>query len=98
MLKKIYDKGKKKFVNTGVLKNLTFRAAPGFKFFLHRSLKVKGFSVTEESSGCCVIAAAKSKTAAINGARSLLQFQGVERLKQAITKAVEVQRNDKARV
>ena len=96
-MKKIYDQKKKKFVRVGVLKNLTFRSAPGFKFFLHKSLGEDGFTVSEEISGCFIVQAVKSKTAAINEARGKLQFQGVERLRDAIKRSLEVQ-NDQARI
>lgn len=98
MLKKVYNQNNKEFVDVRVLKNLTFRAAPGFKFFLHKALSAKGFSVTEETSGAAVCYRERSITAAIREARSKLQFYRVDKLKEAISKAVEVQRNDKARI
>ena len=88
-MSQIWDREKRCWVKVKALKNLTFRSVPGFKFFLHKAYKESGFVVTEEISGARVGDPQSSKTAAINSTRDKLKFIGVERLQQAIVKAMK---------
>lgn len=49
MKAKIWNQEKKYWAKVEVIKNLYFKSAPGFKFFLHKGYKEPGFVVSEET-------------------------------------------------
>ena len=88
MKAKIWNQEKKYWAKVEVIKNLTFKSAPGFKFFLHKGYKEPGFVVSEETSGARVGWPQISKTAAIKAAREKLKSVGLEKLIKAVNVAI----------
>jgi hypothetical protein len=87
---RIWDREKRCLVEVKPLKFLTFRAAPGFKFFLSKAYKELGFVVTETTTGARVTFPQKSMTAAVREARTKIQQLGTEKFCVAVKKALEV--------
>ena len=88
MKAKIWNQEKKYWAKVEVIKNLTFKSAPGFKFFLHKAYKEPGFVVSEETSGARVNYPKTSKTAAIKAAREKLKIIGPERVSKVVDEAI----------
>ncbi|HBZ35490.1 MAG TPA: hypothetical protein DEO33_03595 [Rikenellaceae bacterium] len=88
MKAKIWNQKKKYWAKVEVIKNLTFKSAPGFKFFLHKGYKEPGFVVSEETSGARVCWSQTSKTAAIKAARERLKSVSLEELIKAVNVAI----------
>ena len=85
---RIWDREKRCWVEVKPLKFLTFRAAPGFKFFLSKAYKEKGFVMTETITGARVTFPRASKTAAIRESRNKIKFTGIDLFQRAIRKAL----------
>jgi len=92
---RIWNREKRCWVKVKPLRFLTFRAAPGFKFFLSKAYKELGFAVTETTTGARLTFPQKSKTAAVKEARAKLQQFGFESFCKAVDRVLEVQKNDK---
>lgn len=92
---RIWDIKKRCWVEVKPLRFLTFRAAPGFKFFLSKAYKELGFAVTETTTGARLTFPQKSPTAAVRESRAKLQQTGLEKFCKAVEKALEEQKNDK---
>lgn len=92
---RIWDIKKRCWIEVKPLRFLTFRAAPGFKFFLSKAYKELGFAVTETTTGARLTFPRKSKTAAVRESRAKLQQIGLEKFCEAVEKALEAQKNDK---
>jgi hypothetical protein len=88
MKAKIWNQEKKYWAKVEVIKNLTFKSAPGFKFFLHKGYKEPGFVVSEETSGARVALPLPNKTVAIKNAREKLKSIGLERLTEAVNVSI----------
>lgn len=86
---RIFNTVKKCWVEVKPLRFLTFRAAPGFKFFLHKAYKEPGFVVTETTTGARLTFPQKSKTAAVKEARTKVQQIGFESFCKAVDRALE---------
>ena len=87
---RIWDRKKRCWVEVKPLKFLTFRAAPGFKFFLHKAYNEDlGFAVTETTTGARVTYPQKSKTAAVREARIRVQSFAPELFQQAVNRALK---------
>ena len=86
---RIFNTVKKCWVEVKPLRFLTFRAAPGFKFFLHKAYKEEGFAVTETTTGARVTYPQKSKTAAVREARIRVQSFAPELFQQAVNRALK---------
>jgi hypothetical protein len=71
------------------LRFLTFRAAPGYKFFLHKAYKELGFAVTETTTGARITFPQKSPTAAVRESRAKIQQMGLENFRKAVEKILE---------
>ena len=71
------------------LKFLTFRVAPGFKFFLSKAYKELGFVVTETTTGARITFPQKSPTAAVRESRAKIQQMGLENFRKAVEKILE---------
>jgi len=86
---RIWDREKRCWVEVKPLRFLTFRAAPGFKFFLHKAYKELGFAVTETTTGARLTFPQKSPTAAVRESRAKIQQIGLEKFCKAVEKALE---------
>lgn len=86
---KIWDNKEHKEVEVKNLKNLRFDSAPGFQFFAHRAYKMKGYAVTEKTTGASVSSGAPKMKTAIEWADSLIDRFGVNGLRKAIQRAMD---------
>lgn len=92
-MQKIWNQKDKCWESIRCLKNLSFKEQSEKKFFLHRSFKQAGFSVTELQTGSAVCQGRKSMREAIEDAKRLLgcvskdKFQNM--INQALLKQVE---------
>ena len=77
------------WVEVKPLRFLTFRVAPGFKFFLHKAYKELGFAVTEITTGARITFPQKSMTAAVREARTKIQQLGTEKFRKAVDRTME---------
>ena len=92
---RIWNREKRCWVKVKSLRFLTFRAAPGFKFFLHKAYKEPGFAVTETTTGARLTFPQKSKTAAVKEARAKVQQFAFESFCKVVDRVLEEQKNDK---
>jgi len=88
MMKRIRDNKNERWIKMKSIKELTFRSAPGYKFFLHKAYKENGFTISEETTGFAVTIAS-SKTAAIESARKILKYIGGERFDSLVAEALK---------
>jgi hypothetical protein len=86
---RIWDIKKRCWIEVKPLRFLTFRAAPGFKFFLSKAYKELGFVVTETTTGARITFPQKSPTAAVRESRAKIQQMGLENFRKAVEKILE---------
>lgn len=91
---RIYDNIEKKSVKVQSMKNLAFKEAPNYKFFLHKRYKDKGYTVSERTSSCALSHGDTPFLTTLD-AQAKLNHYGENKLKKAVDRALEVQKNDK---
>jgi hypothetical protein len=86
---KVVNQNQKKIIEVRNLKNITFKNFPKHEFFVHKSLCGGGFSVTEKSSGACLIWEEDTIKEAIIVAETILNAMSKASIGLAIKAAVK---------
>jgi hypothetical protein len=84
----VYDWKDKKEVEVRNLKNVKFSSVPEYQFFVHKSLRGKGYALTEKISGTAVVAKCETVKSVIEWSENIIKHVGKSGLDKAVAQAI----------
>ena len=87
----IHDRENNKFVSVRNLKNIKTQMLPDEMFFVHRSLKIQGYSLSHVGTGCNVAWGCKTMQEAIDSGMYRVMMMGKHTFYEAVERAKEKQ-------
>ena len=87
----IHDRENNKFVSVRNLKNIKTQMLPDEMFFVHRSFKTHGYSLTHVGTGCNVAWGCKTMQEAIDIGMYRVMMMGKHKFYEAVESAKEKQ-------